>query len=832
MISVTKNSKLALLFSLLVWALAGCGGAEERKAKYLERGIEYFEQDNYEKADIEFRNVLQIDPNTAEPYYYLGVINESKQEWRNAFSYYEKAVELDPGSIRARLKLGTFYVLSANYDKAAEQADQVLAREAENLDALAIKAAILVKQEKPDEGVALLKEILEQDPGHKHAVNLMVSLYENNEQITEALELLERAVSVKPDDALMAKQAQLYLKRKETGMAEEILKDLVQRNPDELNYFSALAVFYVRQDEPAKAEQVLKDAIAADPDDQQRYLLLVDLYTSSFGAERAEKEIKGLIDQQPEMGALTLALARLYEKEEDYNKAEAVYQDMIKRLGDEPDGISAKTRLASLALNQGRKEEARALIEEVLAKNSEDNNALYMDGRISLMDKDYPAAISSFRAVLKGQPDSVEALTLLASAHQANGEPQLARENLVRAVEADPENKAARLRLGTYLAEAREFDDALRHVDMVLEKEPDNVNALRVKADVLAKQGDHEDLEQVLTRLEKASPDTGLGAFGKGRLYKEQKRYPEAVQAFETALAREPDSVLALTELVNAQVEMGDTEGAIDRLSGIVAENPQHPIAHDLMGIAYMKQEAFADAEAAFRKQLEINPESSVVYVQLATALYQQGKGTEAEAVIMDGLKVLPGDERLQSGLAVLYVQSGDEEKAAGVFEQALLDDPGNVNYTLGLAGIRDRQGRHDDVITIYRKLLVANPDNLVAMNNLASTLAEYRSDGESLAEARKLSEKLAEATQPAIRDTVGWVHYKSGDYVKAAEVLSAVVEEQPEIAVFRYHLGMTYYKQGDMRAARELLSGAVAEEYTYPGVEEARKVFQEIGME
>jgi cytochrome c-type biogenesis protein CcmH/NrfG len=42
--------------------------------------------------------------------------------------------------------------------------------------------------------------------------------------------------------------------------------------------------------------------------------------------------------------------------------------------------------------------------------------------------------------VLKDQPDSVETLTLLANAHQANGETELALENLSRAVEIKPDD--------------------------------------------------------------------------------------------------------------------------------------------------------------------------------------------------------------------------------------------------------------------------------------------------------------------------------------------------------------------------------------------------------
>ncbi|MGB5473388.1 MAG: tetratricopeptide repeat protein, partial [Gammaproteobacteria bacterium] len=127
MFFLNKHGRLvaALLVTLI---LAGCGGAEERKAKYLERGKTYFEEQNYEKAGIEFKNVLQIDPKTAAPYYYLGRMAEQEQDWRKAFGNYSKAVELDPEYLEARVRLGRFYLLAGEAEKAQEQADAVLSR--------------------------------------------------------------------------------------------------------------------------------------------------------------------------------------------------------------------------------------------------------------------------------------------------------------------------------------------------------------------------------------------------------------------------------------------------------------------------------------------------------------------------------------------------------------------------------------------------------------------------------------------------------------------------------------------------------------------------------
>jgi tetratricopeptide (TPR) repeat protein len=167
---------------------------------------------------------------------------------------------------------------------------------------------------------------------------------------------------------------------------------------------------------------------------------------------------------------------------------------------------------------------------------------------------------------------------------------------------------------------------------------------------------------------------------------------------------------------------------------------------------------------------------------QIAVARARQGNVEGAEQAFKDGLVLLSGDQRLILGLAGLYTGQGDLDGAASTFEQGIKADPENARFTLGLAGVRERQKRYEDAIAIYEQAHEKNPDNLIVVNNLASLLSDHRDDEQSLARAKELAGKLAETNQPALLDTLGWVHYRLGEYDQAAEVLSGVVEKAPDV--------------------------------------------------
>src|ERR1044071_9235419 len=95
--SVTRRATAPLAIVLLTLSftlgLAGCGGADARRATHMERGEKYYAEGNYEKARVEFRNALQITPNDAQARYMSARVAERLGDIRGAAGLYQSVID-------------------------------------------------------------------------------------------------------------------------------------------------------------------------------------------------------------------------------------------------------------------------------------------------------------------------------------------------------------------------------------------------------------------------------------------------------------------------------------------------------------------------------------------------------------------------------------------------------------------------------------------------------------------------------------------------------------------------------------------------------------------
>jgi tetratricopeptide (TPR) repeat protein len=77
--------------------------AVEIRARFL-LGQMYFDREDYFKAEGQYSQILALDPNSSDAYYYLGEIYSNMNDAVKARAYWRKALVIDPSHYGARLR--------------------------------------------------------------------------------------------------------------------------------------------------------------------------------------------------------------------------------------------------------------------------------------------------------------------------------------------------------------------------------------------------------------------------------------------------------------------------------------------------------------------------------------------------------------------------------------------------------------------------------------------------------------------------------------------------------------------------------------------------------
>ncbi|MGO8973543.1 MAG: tetratricopeptide repeat protein [Steroidobacteraceae bacterium] len=788
---------LALLSVLLV---AGCGGAESRKARHMEKGQEFLAAGNFEKARVEFRNALQILPTDSDARFENGVVDEKLGNLREAAQFFQGAIDSNKDNARARASLGRLYAMSGAPDKAIETVDPGLANHPDDADLLTVRAAARIQLKDVSGALTDAERAVQLAPANENAVSVLAGIYKSQGQADKAQALLEDAIKKSPNTVdLRLVLAQLDSSLGKKTEVESLLLDLVRLKPDEKAHRLRLAQFYVRTDQADAAEKVLRDGVKALPEQRELKTALVDFLAARRSREIAESELTTLIAASPNDYELKFLQASFYEQGKEFAKAEAVYKDVIASAKLEGPGITARDRFAALLVQLNDIPAAEKLIAEVLAQSPRDNDALILRGNLALAHSDPKTAISDLRAVLRDQPNAIGVMRTLARAHLANGEPALAEETMRRAVEANPNDAAASLDFAQLLAQLGKPDQAKPVIEELVKRQPNNMQALDVEFNVAAATKDFVTAKAAADAMVALQPKLGLGFYYQGQLAETDKRLDEALRLYSTALELQPEASEPLQAVTRVLVNLKRSPDALRRLDDYSARYPKAAFAVNLKGEVLVSNGRAAESIPVFKMAIEREPKWWLPYRNLSIAQSIADKNNDAAiATLQAGIGKAAAPETLETQLASLY----------------------------------ERTAKVDNALQVYETAMQQNPASDVVANNLAMLLVTYKKDARSLDRAKELSRRFATSTNANFLDTYGWVLYKRGEAAAAITALQNSLTKAPDQPVLLYHLGMAQALAGQAAAARDSLTRSLQSGKNFNGMDEAKATLDKLAKD
>ncbi len=307
-----------------------------------------------------------------------------------AITYLKKLTELQPDNAIAFNQLGLISAESGDFDNAKTFFIASIEKDPMYIDAQRNYAEILIQLEQYEEGIVTMKTILENHPEDIATMNSLAQLYLEANMENEAKELVERAISLDPENIVTIKLAddlkitlkgdseeyqdllEIGLQKLENGEFEESLKvykGVLEKSPDNVDalYGSGLAYQFLGNHD-----------------------LAMDMFSKTITA------VPTYIDAYNSMGLLLM-------QKQEFDKAIDMYQKILEI---DPANVNCQLNIADALIESGNYEEGIQSLKLVLKNNPSEINALLRMGNLYLEASNYKEATSYFNKVLEIDPDN------------------------------------------------------------------------------------------------------------------------------------------------------------------------------------------------------------------------------------------------------------------------------------------------------------------------------------------------------------------------------------------------------------------------------------------
>lgn len=320
--------------------------------------------------------------------------------------------------------------------------------------------------------------------------------------------------------------------------------------------------------------------------------------------------------------------------------------------------------------------------------------------------------------------------------------------------------------------ETMQADRNSQHV----EAPPDDASALTQRALKNIQEGDRTTAEQLLQQVLTASPNNAAANNTLGNLYVSERRYPEAMDRFETVLATNLRDVearrgeLSSTVALALQVRVQDPEAALACLEHARQHLPDDPTLLTDLGIQAHVMKRLALANEALSAALALKPDDLQALYALARVETDQMHSKSAEEHFRAYLAVRPNDATAHYGLGHLY----------------------------------QMQLRTDDAIKEFKRSIELQPVQTESYYQLGQIALDAHQD----AEARVMFEKTLSrsSTHGGALTGMGILAFRARQYDAAQQYLKRATEASPDYQPAHYYLGLTLARLGEKAdAEREL---------------------------
>lgn len=784
-----RNTLRVCLICLSISVLSACKTSEEKAEDFYQSGLSLMEAGDLDRAAIEFLNVFRHDGFHQDARRKLADIRLEQGGVAAAYSQYLRLIEQYPDLPQVRLIIASIAIDNNNWEEARRHGEAAIALVPNDPDAQSIAAALAyydATQAEDDTALSQIAEtattLLAANPEDEVARRIVINNLIRSANPTDALPEIDRALERNPESLpYHTARLQILTQAQDMTAVGAQLQRMVALFPDNTELNQSLINWYMAEGDLEGAEAYLRELAGDVTGPSDGHVVVVQFLQATQGPDAAKQEL----DRLAELNAGSpnadtyQTLSAVIDFENGHQEAAlATFRDVLSTAPASDQTRQIRNTFARLLIATDDQASARAEVDLILSQDPANVDALKLRAAWLIAEDRAGDAILDLRAALGQQPRDAEILTLMAQAHQREGNHALAGERLALAFDVSNGGAGEALRYASFLLGDGRTSAARSVLTEARASNPSNLDVLTSLARVLLSEGAWIEAQRIANTLRSLdTPEAQAAATSlQAALLLGQNRIEDGLAFLEGEIGQDKADITAVSQLIEIYLQAGDLDTARVYLDAALADEPTDSTLQMLNASLFALAGDFDASEAVFRNLIASDPQAEAPVLRLYNLLISTGQTAKAEALLDD----------------------------------ALVAQPASLNLRWILAGRREAQGDIDGAIALYEEMYAANSSAVTIANNLASLIASHKEDPESVARAATIAKRLRELDVPPFQDTYGWIAYRQGDYEEARTYLEPAAAGLPDDPLVQYHLGMTYAALEDTAKAAAQLTRAL----------------------
>jgi tetratricopeptide (TPR) repeat protein len=353
-------------------------------------------------------------------------------------------------------------------------------------------------------------------------------------------------------------------------------------------------------------------------------------------------------------------------------------QRLEKAVEAKPDSLSGQLLIARLnALEGGDRAAAMKAVEKAieLSANDNDNLAKSLMVRAALAES-AEARLNDLNQAVKVAPENLEAIRMRGMLFLQSQQPDKAMEDFKRWAELEPENADPLLLTVQVLSELDRLDEAISVLNQTIEKQPENARLLSLRARLFLDQSRGKSTDETKQLLDKAVSDADAALkldpqdiealIVRATILSDRKQAEDALKDINKVLELQPNLIRGLWIRSLIQASQENYAEAIKDVQLLADNAPENPAFKLQLAALLNASKEPRKAIEIYEQVLRVDPENSSALRGRGDAYLSLGDHKNAIKDYTEALAFEPEDDGILNNLAWVLATSPVDELRDG----------------------------------------------------------------------------------------------------------------------------------------------------------------------